>query len=141
MLQRLSLQFVFKKGWNQSPLWHQHSRSNNLLSDSKTWTWRGFRRNSFMWTTAYTNCSLPNAGTQLGQKFYEGPFKYLLTLSTLLSVLFYQTTWSEFFKKYLLNDQVHLKKKMIILFYFRAAIANFWALLNNLVWIFGKCLY
>ena len=71
MLQRLSLQFVFKKGWNQSSLWHQHSRSNNLLSDSKTWTWRGFRRNSFMWTTAYTNCSLPYAGTLVTQPMMQ----------------------------------------------------------------------
>ena len=30
---------------------------------------------------------------------------------------------------------------MIVLFYFRAATANFWALLNNLVWIFRKRLY
>ena len=33
------------------------------------------------------------------------------------------------------------QKKLIVLFYFRAATANFWALLNNLVWIFGKSLY
>ena len=32
------------------------------------------------------------------------------------------------------------QKKSIILFYFRAATANFWSLLNNLVWIFGKSL-
>ena len=37
-----------------------------------------------------------------------------------------------FFKKSLLNDQVHLRKKMILLFDFRAATANFWSLLNNL---------
>ena len=140
MLQRLSLQFVLKKGWNQSPLWHQHSRSNNLLSDSKAWTWRGFWRNSFMWTTAYTNCSLPNAGTQLGQNFYEGPFKYLITLCTLLSVLFYQTTWSDFFQKVSIK-RPGPSKKMIELFYFWAAMVNFWALSNDLVWIFWKRLY
>ena len=32
----------------------------------------------------------------------------------------------------LLNDQVHLRKKSIELFHFRAATANFWSLLNNL---------
>ena len=38
----------------------------------------------------------------------------------------------------LLNAQVHLRKKLIVLFYFKTAMANFWFLLNNLVWIFGK---
>ena len=33
------------------------------------------------------------------------------------------------------------QKKLIVLFYFRAAMANFWALLNNLVWKFRKSLY
>ena len=30
------------------------------------------------------------------------------------------------------------QKQLIVLFHFRAAMANFCALLNNLVWIFGK---
>ena len=42
-----------------------------------------------------------------------------------------------FFKMTLLNNQVHLWKKSIIRFYFSAATANFWSLLNDLVWIFG----
>ena len=33
------------------------------------------------------------------------------------------------------------QKKSIILFYFRAATANFWSLLNRLLLIFGKSLY
>ena len=42
-----------------------------------------------------------------------------------------------FFKKFLGPSQ----KKSIVLFDFRAATANFWSPLNNLVWIFGKSLY
>ena len=41
----------------------------------------------------------------------------------------------------LLNDLVIIFPKIIILFYFRAAMANFWYLSNDLVWIFGKSLY
>ena len=37
----------------------------------------------------------------------------------------------------LLNNQVHLRKKSIIRFYFSAATVNFWSQLNDLVWIFG----
>ena len=33
------------------------------------------------------------------------------------------------------------EKKSIIRFYLTAAMANFWYLLNNLVWKFGKSLY
>ena len=44
----------------------------------------------------------------------------------------------DIWKMSLLNDQVHHRKNR---FYFRAATANFWALLNDLVWIFGKNLY
>ena len=65
----------------------------------------------------------------------------LRTLSSLLSVLFYQTTWSEFFQKVSIKRPGPSQKKSIVLFYFRAATANFWSLLNNLVWIFGKSLY
>ena len=44
----------------------------------------------------------------------------------------------------LLNDLVWIFPKslwpgpLIVLFYFRAATANFWSLLNNLVWVFLK---
>ena len=65
----------------------------------------------------------------------------LATLSSLLSVLFYQTTSSEFFQKVSIKQPGTSQKKLIILFYFRAAMANFLSLLNNLVWIFGKSLY
>ena len=61
------------------------------------------------------------------------------TLRPLLSVLFYLTTWSEFFKKSLsIKRTGPSQKKLIVLFYFRAATANFWSLLNNLVWSLKK---
>ena len=60
------------------------------------------------------------------------------TLRSLLSILFYQTAWSEFFQKVSIKQPGPSQKKLILLFYFRAATANFWSLLNNLVWIFGK---
>ena len=63
------------------------------------------------------------------------------TLSSPLSVLFYQTTWSEFFQIVFIKGLGPSQKKWIELFYFNATTANFWALLNNLVWIFGKSLY
>ena len=48
---------------------------------------------------------------------------------------------SEFSQKVSIKQPGPSQKKLIILFYFRAATANFWSLLNNLVWIFGKSLY
>ena len=65
-------------------------------------------------------------------------FKILSTLRSLLSVLFYYMTWSEIFQKVSIKRPGPSQKKMIILFYFRATAANFWSLLNNLVWIFEK---
>ena len=53
----------------------------------------------------------------------------------LLSVLFYQTTWSEFFQKVSIKQPGSSQKKID---YFRAATANYWSLLNDLVWMFGK---
>ena len=58
-----------------------------------------------------------------------------VTLSSLLSLLFYETTWSEFFQKVSIKRPGPSQKKSIVLFYFRATTANFWSLLNNLVWI------
>ena len=55
------------------------------------------------------------------------------TLSSPLSVLFYQTTWSEFFQRVSFKQPGPSQKKWIVLFYFRAAMANLWSLLNNLV--------
>ena len=63
------------------------------------------------------------------------------TLRSLLSILFYQTAWSEFFQKVSIKQPGPSQKKLILLFYFRAATANFWSLLNNLVWIFGEVSY
>ena len=63
------------------------------------------------------------------------------TLSSLLSVLFYQTTWSEFFQKVSIKLPGPSHIKMIVPDFFRAATANFWALLNNLFCIFGDSLY
>ena len=48
------------------------------------------------------------------------------------------TTWFEFFQKVSIKRPGPSQKKSIVLLYFRAATANFWALLNDLVWIFGK---
>ena len=47
------------------------------------------------------------------------------TLRFLLSVLFYQTTWSEFLQKVSIKQPGLSQKKMILLSYFRAATANF----------------
>ena len=55
------------------------------------------------------------------------------TLRSLVSVLFYQTTWSEFFQKVSIKWPGPSQKKSIVLFYFRAARANFWSLLSDLV--------
>ena len=52
------------------------------------------------------------------------------TLSSLSKVLFY------YLNNLIWIFQKRLRKKSIILFYFRAATANFWALLHNLVWKF-----
>ena len=49
--------------------------------------------------------------------------------------------WSEFFQKVSIIRPGLSQKKSIILFYFRAATANFWAPLNYLVWINGKSLF
>ena len=64
-----------------------------------------------------------------------------LKIRDLLSDLFHQTTWSEFFQKVSIKWPGPSQKKMILLFYFRVTTANFWSLLNNLVWIFRKNLY
>ena len=63
------------------------------------------------------------------------------TVSSLLSVLFYNATWSEVFQKVSMKQPGPSQKQLIVLFYFRAATANFWALVNDLVWIFGKNLH
>ena len=47
-------------------------------------------------------------------------------------------TWSEFFQKVSIKRPGPSQKKMIVPFHFRAAKANFWSLLKDLVWIFGK---
>ena len=47
-------------------------------------------------------------------------------------------TWSEFFLKVSIKQPGPSQKKMIVLFDFRDARANFWSLLNDLIWIFGK---
>ena len=63
------------------------------------------------------------------------------TLRSLVSVLFYQTTWSEFLPKVSIKPTGPSQKKSIVLFYFSAARANFWSLLKDIVGIFGKSLY
>ena len=65
---------------------------------------------------------------------------YIRTLRSLLSVLFYQMTWSEFFQKVSIKQRGPFQKKLIARFHFRAATANFWSLLYELAWIFGKSL-
>ena len=62
------------------------------------------------------------------------------TLRSLSSVLFYQMTWSEFFQKVSIKQRGPFQKKLIARFHFRAATANFWSLLYELAWIFGKSL-
>ena len=39
------------------------------------------------------------------------------------------------------HSAVKILTEVKVLFYFRAATANFWALLNDLVWIFPKSIY
>ena len=56
-------------------------------------------------------------------------FLKLLTLSSLLRSCSNKPPGLNFSKNFLSNDQVHLKKKLIVVFYFRAATANFGALL------------
>ena len=43
-------------------------------------------------------------------------------------------TWSEFFQKVSIKRPGPSQKKLIVLFHFRAATANFGALLNDLTW-------
>ena len=50
-------------------------------------------------------------------------------------------TWSEFFQNVSIKQPGPSQKQSTILFYFRAATANFWSLLNNLVLVSGKSLY
>ena len=57
------------------------------------------------------------------------------TLRSLLSVLFYQTTWSEFFQIVSIKRPGPSQKKSIVLFYLLTCLLS---LLSNLVWIFGK---
>ena len=47
--------------------------------------------------------------------------------------LFYQTTWSEIFKKVSIKQPGPSQKKLIVMFYFRAAMANFWSLLGSAI--------
>ena len=53
-------------------------------------------------------------------------------LSIKRPVLLNDLVWI-FSKKSQLKNKVHLRKKSILLFHFRATMANFWALLNNQV--------
>ena len=64
-----------------------------------------------------------------------------LTLSSVIVCGSTKRPGLNFPKKSLLNNQVHLRKNLMVLFYFKAATTNFWALLNNLVQIFGKSLF
>ena len=108
-----------------------------------------------LWQTeSYNDTSIPKGGnyfiywkSQCAQMKYIHTYIYdfaglfftlTITLRSLLSVLFYQTTLSEFFQKVSIKRKGPSQKKSIVLFYFRAATANFWSLLNDLVWIFKK---
>ena len=56
-----------------------------------------------------------------------------------LQALYYSSSF-EFFQKVSIKQLGPSQKKSIVLFYFRAAMAIFWSLLNNLVWMLGKSL-
>ena len=115
----------------------------------KSWNWMGFRNSlvlNFSQVPTHSNSlhlelknythMLPGCSTQAIPSFFyyfslfvciwaHGATVLPYTLRSLLSVLFYWRTWSEFFQKVSIKGPGPSQKKMILLFHFRAATAKF----------------